>query len=152
MTGSACMVASGPMSLPETPAQRVARQMAGLLDRNHVKTTRQVEQMMVDRGDAEPISYTTINRILKAEARTEPARDTLRRLAELFGESLDQAFPEPDDERAPVVLVGGRRIRLKALDGPPLTQREAELLIPGSTSASLKPTPPPKPTPSRRQR
>lgn len=103
--------------------------MAELLERHHVENAPQIEQMFVDRGDPNPVSYVTINRILNAEARTRPNPDTLQRVAELLGETLAQAFPEPDDERAPVVVVNGRRIALKALDGPPLTQREAAALI-----------------------
>lgn len=122
------MLSSLDMAPPESPAQRIARQMRELMDRHHVHNAPQLERMFTDRGE-EPISYVTINRILKGEARTRPNPNTLHRVAKILGETLAQAFPEPDEERAPVVMVNGRRVAIKALDGPPLTQREAEALL-----------------------
>jgi hypothetical protein len=133
--------------------------MAALLARHHVRSSRQVERMMLDRGDSDPVSYTTIDRILKATARTQPTPEVLRRVAELLGETMAQAFPEPDEERAPVVTIAGRRIALKALDGPPLTQREAEALLAneqledeesGHHRSPSRPNGPPRPAPPRK--
>ena len=159
-SSSACMVTIEVMGQAESPSQRIARQMAELMERHHVKNAPQLERMFLDGGE-EPVSYITINRILKAEARTRPNPDTLQRVARLLGETLAQAFPEPDEERAPVVTIGGRRIALKALDGPPLTQREADQLVQGSVhlddeegekgGALAKPTRPPRPEIPRRR-
>jgi transcriptional regulator with XRE-family HTH domain len=110
----------GPMATKETPAQRVARQVKALLDR-HEATPQEVQKRT-------GIAYTTVNRWLNAEARTQPYPHTLRKVAVAFGEEYEVAFPESDAEE---ITVGGRRLAFKVtpLDGKPLTRKELEDML-----------------------
>lgn len=102
------------MSQNETASQRVARQMRALLDR--YKATPQDVQKRTG------ISYVTINRMMKAEAKTQPRPDKLRRIAEAYGETYESAFPSPADEQAITVEIGGQRFALKTQDGKPVNR------------------------------
>lgn len=105
------------MSLKETTGQRVARQIRALLER-YDATSQEVERRT-------GISYITINRWKNAEAKTQPHPHKLRKVAEAFGETMEEAFPETDQT---FVEVDGRRIALKAVDGRPLPRDIIEKL------------------------
>jgi transcriptional regulator with XRE-family HTH domain len=102
-----CMIVR--MATKEPPSQRVARQLRVLLDR-HDSSSQDVQKRT-------GISYVTINRMLNAEAKTEPQPRKLRQIAAAFGESFEEVFPEGEQE---IVEIGGRRVAFKALDGKPL--------------------------------
>lgn len=70
----------------------MAEQLRALMQR-HALTPADIERL-TDGGGRPPISHVTVRRILKHEARTEPAPATLRRIAEAAGESYTVAFPE----------------------------------------------------------
>lgn len=78
----------------------MAEQLRALMQR-HALTPADIERL-TDGGGRPPISHVTVRRILKREARTEPAPATLRRIAEAAGESYTVAFPEmPPDGVTP---------------------------------------------------
>lgn len=83
-----------------TASARIARQLRALMDRHGCKNARAVEKLMRVHADNPP-SYTTIHRILNAEAKTQPNPETLRLIAYSLGETMSRAFPEDDDEPAP---------------------------------------------------
>jgi transcriptional regulator with XRE-family HTH domain len=111
----------------ESPAQRIARQITALLARRRVKNPEELIRMMVDAGIEDPPSNITIRRWINAEAKTQPRPDKLRQIAEFLGETLSEAFPERDEEQAPTVVLGGKRIALKSKDGP-ISPSEVERL------------------------
>lgn len=76
--------------------EQVAEQLRALMQR-HALTPGDIERL-TDGGGRPPISHVTVRRILKREARTEPAPATLRRIAEAAGESYTVAFPEAPPE------------------------------------------------------
>lgn len=85
-----------------------------------------LQRAMEEKGVEPLISQVTIRRILKAEARTEPEKDTLRRLAEFMGETYAQAFPEPGQEEQ-IVEVDGEKVAIgmRAMGGGPLSPATA---------------------------
>lgn len=97
------------VSTKESPVQRVARQLRLLMER-HDATPQEVMKRT-------NVSDVTVRRILKAEAKTEPEPQTLRKIAVAFGESYEEMFPESEAE---IIEVDGRKIALKSLDGRPL--------------------------------
>jgi transcriptional regulator with XRE-family HTH domain len=111
----------------ETPSQRASRQLQALMKRHHIGNASEFEKMMAEKGVEPLISQVTIRRILKAEARTEPERATLRRLAEFLGETYSTAFPEDDQERSYEASFGETKIAFSS-KGPPLSPSAVELI------------------------
>lgn len=63
------------------------------------------------KGAGKPPHASTYRRILAAKGDRSPNRETLRQIAECFGETLDQAFPESDaDYKA---QINGRTYRVQ---------------------------------------
>lgn len=90
------------------------------MDRHNVKNASELERMQKQAGIKNPISQVTIRRILKAEAATEPEKQTLRRLAEFLHETYESAFPEPGREQAPSIMVNGQRLIISSPDNSPV--------------------------------
>ena len=111
------------MAQRESRKDQVARQLQALMTRHGVTAQE------LDRRTG--VSYVTINRILRSNAKTEPEPATLIKLAKAVGEMLEQAFPLPGDEAALTVEVDGRKLAFKSLDGGPvdleLMRRAVEL-------------------------
>jgi len=95
---------------------KVAAQLRELMDRHEFQNAPQLMRAMQKKGFT--LSYVTINRILKAEAATEPDTNSLRKIAKTVGEEYEDAFPEQPQL---VVEANGHRVALKSLDGKPLS-------------------------------
>lgn len=94
---------------------KVAGQLRELMDRHRLKDAPALSRLCDKIG--KPVDYVTINRILNAQAKTEPKVATLRKLAEAVSETYEDAFPEQPQV---AINVGERRLALKSLDGKPI--------------------------------
>lgn len=93
----------------ETAGQRVKRQMEAFLER-HKTDSRAIEKRT-------GIAYTTIDRWLRVDAKTQPQLHKLEAVARAYGETLQEAFPLGENEE---VEIDGRRYALSSLDGRPV--------------------------------
>lgn len=112
----------------ETASQRAARQLRELIKRHNIIDSGDFERRAKagHKGAGDAPHASTYRRILAATGKRGPDRDTLRAIAEAFGETLETAFPETDPVGS--YTIDGRRYFLNTEDGRPPDPKVAALL------------------------
>lgn len=127
LDGSARMhVIVSAMASTETRKQRIARQLAELMERHSVTDTAEYERIIKNKGLKPALDQVTIRRILGAKAKSDegPKLASLKVLAQAFNETVAQAFPE---EGSAVVEVLGQKVAFSGAEGA-LTPRTVEAI------------------------
>lgn len=144
-----------PIEKESTPERaRVARQIQALAVRHNISDTEELARRLKAHWKPEhgpPIAALTIRRLLRQE--NDASRRTLRRMAEAFGETVDHAFPESEQQQSGETWnIGGATINVdphgRQLD-PKIRALFDFLAAGGNASIGApvddKPSPPTKP-------
>lgn len=112
----------------ENPAERAKRQLLEFKVRHKIIDSGDFERRAKagHKGKGDPPHASTYRRIMAANGKRGPERDTLRAIAEAFGETLEQAFPEA--EPAWSETIAGRVYHLRVEDGQPPDPKVTALL------------------------